>query len=500
MSNTKLLHADLAPAAAAKPKDAKSLALGMRRQRILSFAEAAANAKIAHRRRSRINGNYHQGRDEMGLLVETADLDSLRVRVSKWCVVMSFHREDHGRLHSHGRDLEHDVKAGRIPKKAVWVKSHIIAAVRTCKHIRQNYQGEVGRIDAMLEPLDMANAEMVAISGKPDDAALDNVVKCLRAFKASLADREVVVLAEIATAQVDRTIDSFQRLKTLPENKRGFHLKAVCADFTALRNRVGLWRFKQIGGLMDFSEWRENSLRIKRDEWLERQLIRFAEDPVLACRLICGSSGKHLVISKAEEELGKRSNAKIDAPQFDEAGKKMTRTKQKAFRKEAREKRKEAWDGFMAYLDQMRASFVVDGRDREGIKEFMARLDRGIIINDGKRHDVLYGQYDRFITRLNEGDRPSANRELGILKTFIEASSPRYIIDELRINPDPYLAPVLTELEAAVESCGRYGKAKADNEGATAESHLIEAKSRFIRAREMLIDKTSPQASLPFED
>lgn len=497
MSNTKTLHAGTAENASEKPRDAKTLALGMRRQRILSFAQAAASARSAHKRRSRINGNYHQGRDEMGLMVETADLDSLRIRVSKWCVVMSFHREDRTKMDSKGKELEQAVKAGRVPRKEVWVKSHVIAAVRTCKHIRQGYQEEVRRIDAMLEPLDKANAEMVALVGKPGDAAIDGVLECLRAFKGSLASREVVVLAKIAMAQVDRTIASFEKLKTLPDNRRGFQLKAVCADFTALRERVGMWRFRQIGGLMDFSEWRENSLRIKRDEWLERQLVRFAEDPHLAFRLISGSSEKHAIIFKAGEELGKRSNAKIDVPQVDEAGKKMTRSMQKAFRKDAKEKRKEAWSGFMAYLDRMRDSFVVDGRERVGIKDFMARLDRGIIINDGKRHDVLYGQYDRFVAMLAEGDRPSALRELAILKTFIDASSPKYILDELRMNEDPYLAPVLLELGSAVTSCISYGKAKADDDAA-AESHIRDAKTHFIKAREILIDKTSPQASLPF--
>jgi len=442
--------------------DHEQLLRRMRQGRYNDFANEAAKAKLSRQRASRVGGYYSVGRDEMGLRVETAGLKMLRVDLEGWRVRMSFRREDAEKNDGHWKDVEQILRTGRLKTSQVWADFHIISAVRACKHIRKNYEAELMNLDSILRPLEEANARLVELKGERTEARAHSVISLLESFRETLSRKEVAALNKIAGARLDKTIGSFQKIGLLPENKRAFQFGTACSDLTALRNTLGVWRQKQLAGLMDFNRWRENALRMKRDDWLLKQLVSFSEDLACVSRYIKDDAKKSEIIARAESDIRSR--------------KKDVRAELLKFLKDGK----------------TRQEFRVKVRTLDGIQEYEKKRRHGIHVNDGKKYDRLYYQYYEFYDCLKNGQTAQAKRELEFLDVFVKARKPRFILDELKKEPDPYLAPVIAAIEKAVDAFETAAASSAN------PRDFKNAQALFAEARDLLVSKTAVQQELPF--
>ncbi|MBD3210366.1 hypothetical protein GF318_03220 [Candidatus Micrarchaeota archaeon] len=252
--------------------------VGVERQRTRQKELDAA--KRRHEGLSKRSGSYAVGRDEYGFPVDTRKASALGMRVESWFVTMGFRREDSKAAHGLSmEDAESTLKNGTVPRRTVRMSTHIITAVRTLKHVHERYGQELASKDEFLSWLDGLNLRIADQKSKATDADIDRLIRELDTVRGWLKRRRLAIHRAVSEKRLEDTIQGFGQAKGAGGGSRAVLLSRACARFTALRNRLGSWRDRQIAGLVEYTRQRECSLRVERDRWLLSQFAKYTRIP-----------------------------------------------------------------------------------------------------------------------------------------------------------------------------------------------------------------------------
>jgi hypothetical protein len=122
----------------------------------------------------------------------------------------------------------------------------------------------------------------------------------------------------------------------------------------------------------------------------------------------------------------------------------------------------------LMYIEANKDLFRVSKRQRQKAEERIAMMDRGIEPNEPGKVDYLIGHYAWLYRHVREGNTQKAKAKLDFLDLFVNSNKPRFILDELGKEPDPYMKDVLSETGKAV-------KAYEAEDFATAKGHFFKA-------------------------
>lgn len=418
------------------------------KQRIEERKKSFARAKKLHGEYPKRTGKMVLGRDENGAAVETRSLADLRILADKWYVRLSFKKEDRQRLESLSlSELEQQLKEGKVPRTAVKLNTHIIAATRAVKHVREGYEQELEKTDRMLRGLDELNVAISKKKASVSDEEIDSLVAQLQQVDSELSRKHVAVKRLVGRQRLRKTIKMFEDAKAL--EKRGAQLARACAVFTSLRNRLGQWRDRQVAGIAEHNRQREYALRVERDNWLHAQLRRFAENPERLYEYEIYDSRKRAVLIRVKKMISEK------AP-------------------------KTSILRFIASKPNSEL-FRVPKRQREQAEEAIRMMEHGLQPKGGAKIDYLIGHYGWLWRHVKNGETAKARDKTDYLMLFIDANKPKYVLDELRKSPDSYLEPVIENLADAV--------------GAFDAEHFDEAKQSFTEAAYALEKIISPRLS-----
>ncbi|MFH1394345.1 MAG: hypothetical protein ABII71_06230 [Candidatus Micrarchaeota archaeon] len=377
-------------------------------QRVEERGRAFLKARDTHSALSRRSGDFSLGRNARGELKDAREPVGLRMFVRRWYVRIGFMREDKERLADHTRQgLESLIKHGMVPRKQHFFHTHILIATRVLMGIRSAYEKEIENTEIALRILDELNVTLATKKTGITNDDIDDAVRKLSSFDWNgLSRKQVAVKRIIAREKLWETVRMLKECRELDGGERVFKLMAACAKFTALRSRLGQWRDSDIAGIVEYNHERECSLRMKRDIWLFSQLSRFAHMP-------------ERVHEFCELDLPKMQALRIA---------------------EGMVRRGERASDILSFLQEKRSLF----RMEKG-----ARNDENVD-DEGKAFDPLKGHYSALEEAIRERDRKKAVEKVGHLRIFINANKPGFILDELKREPDPYLADVVGHMERAV--------------------------------------------------
>ncbi len=369
-------------------------------------------AKEAHASQSRRSGFYVLGRDSHGTAVETRKVQDLRIIVDQWYVRMSFKREDREKLKGSWKQVEEKLKKEGVPRKLVKMDTHIIAAVRTLKHVRQGYQEELENTDTVLALLDAINVEAAKKCGAITDSEIDNVINALDELDSWLSRKQVAVKKIVSRGRLAQTKEMFVQAK----EAKGSQVARACAVFTSLRERLGTWRDKQVAGIAGYNHQRECALRVERDQWLFSRLTMFAAAAEKVSQFQMYDEHKRTVIEEVRRMISEKEPKKI----------------------------------ILLYIEANKDLFRVTKRARERAEANIFMMESGKMPkDDGTKVDYLIGHYAWLYRYVRDGDTEKALAKLDYLELFVDANKPGFIVDELSKAPDHYMVPVLLLLRQA---------------------------------------------------
>ncbi len=382
--------------------------------------DAFQDARGLHDRHARASGHACIGRDEHGDLHETRELTNARVVVDQWYVTMSFKKEDSDKLKGKSsQEIETLLRKGDVPRKPQTYTTHIIRAVRALKHLRQSYEKEITRTDKIIDLLAEDNISLAR--GNVTDDDIDAAIGVLNSVdEFSLKSKRVAVKRIVAREKLAKTIEMLETAKTVSEDKRRFVVNSACAVFTALRNRLGQWRDRQIAGIVKFNRLREYALRAERDNWLYAKLTQFAEIPERISKYCEIDAEKIKVLERIKEMI----------------------------------KSKVSNDEILGFITKNSPLFRVVERKRQGAELQIVRMEIGYPASPESHYDYLIGHYAWLYRFVNQDDMTKALAKVDYLLLFVHANKPRFILDELKKddNPDSYLSSVITHMETSVQA------------------------------------------------
>lgn len=359
-------------------------------------------------RTTRLRG-WAAGRTESGMSMPTRRLELSKVFVDKWYVNMPLKREDHAKLSGSWRDAEASIKAGGVPRKALNLHLHVIRAVRLLKHIREGYVAELEAAEKLLAPLDALNLKLAA-KGQRTGSELASAIHRLQDFRDSrLARKHSAVKRIIAKGRLEETIRLLENTLGMEGSARAMEVSRACTQFAAFRARLGEWRDRDIAGIAVYNLKKESALRVERDRWLLARLTAFAESPEKIYEYDLFDIYKRYALITIRELLDQGASKEM----------------------------------VLMHLRIASRLFRVPERERVDVPE------NGLLAA-GKKVDYLiahYGWLYRYITR---GEKDKALAKLDFISTFVRGNKPAFILDELSMDADRYLRPVLGKLEAAV--------------------------------------------------
>ncbi len=380
-----------------------------RHQRRAGHFKAAKDTHASHSRKS---GFYAIGRDSHGVAVETRKISDLRMIVDQWYVRMSFKREDREKLKGTWKQVEGQLKEGKVPRKLVKMDTHIISAVRTLKHVRKGYQEELESTDTVLALLDAINIEVASKCGTITNSEIDNVISALDALDAWLSRKQVAVKKIVSRGRLAQAREMFEQAK----EKKGAHVARACAVFTSLRNRLGTWRDRQVAGIAEYNLQRECALRVERDQWLFSRLAVFAAAAERVSQFQMFDEHKRTVITEVRRMIAE----------------------------------KEPKQRILRYLEANKDLFRVSKRAREKAEHNIFLMANGKMPKDeGTKVDYLIGHYAWLYRHVRDGDTQKALAKLDYLELFVSANKPGFILDELSKEPDHYMGPVIELMRKA---------------------------------------------------
>ena len=375
-------------------------------------------AKELHASHSRRSGYYAIGRDSDGAALETRKIADLRMIVDQWYVRMSFKREDGEKLKGDWKQVEKQVKEGKVPRKLVKMDTHILTAVRALKHVRQGYQEELENTDSVLRLLDAINVDAAGKCGTITNEDIDAIVSALDALDEWLSKKQVAVKKVVSRARLAQTREMFEQAR----ERKGAHVARACAVFTSLRNRLGSWRDKQVAGIAEYTLQRECALRVERDQWLFSRLAVFAAAAERVSKFQMYDAHKRTVINEVRRMIAE----------------------------------KEPTARILRYLEANKDLFRVTKRERERAEANIFMMEKGKMPkDDGMKIDYLIGHYAWLYRYVREGRMGKALAKLDYLELFVDANKPGFISRELSKDPDPYMKPVIALLCEAVKAFGQ---------------------------------------------
>ncbi|MEM2137648.1 MAG: hypothetical protein QW568_01000 [Candidatus Anstonellaceae archaeon] len=427
-------------------KTAKLLADQRTAERLKAFGDEARR----HGMISRSSGAYFLGRDREGAAVETRSIAAFPIVVDKWYVQMGFKQEDADWLEGKSpKEIENALMKTGIPRKMKSFALHIIPAVRLLAHISESYDNEIRKTEIALGKLDKLNASLAEKKTHTDADIKEAIEKLREIGEGFLAFKRVAVKRIVAMERLEQTARMLDESLKLEGGKREMQVSRACAVFTALRNRLGQWRDRQIAGISEHNHRKEYALRALRDEWLLSQLARFAEIPEKIHGYLLADREKLRVLDEIRRLLkdGNKSGA-------------------------------------LECMEKHKALFRVSERERKGVEERIALMEEGRKPPEekGRKSDYQIGHYAWLYIYARDGDLKNAERKLGELAVFVNANKPRFLLDELKKSNEPYLAGVVGALEEGVASF-------------ESQDFAI-AKSHFTKARNLMRKIVNPTAKV----
>jgi hypothetical protein len=206
----------------------------------------------------------------------------------------------------------------------------------------------------------------------------------------------------VSLSRLSEAMAMFQEAKGMPLGKRAMQVGRACSVFTSVRGRLGVWRDRQVAGLQEYNHQKECSLRIERDRWLYSQFTKFASSPSRVYGYVEQDAKKTEVLEKVK-------------------------------------------------------GLIEGGADRGEIMRCIWANDN-IFKASRKKHpenakpDYLSGHYGWLHRYVKRGEMKKALAKADYLMLFTEANKPRFILDELSKDADPYLSRTLSALGRAVRA------------------------------------------------
>ncbi|MEW6722531.1 MAG: hypothetical protein AB1324_04675, partial [Candidatus Micrarchaeota archaeon] len=258
---------------------------------------------------------------------------------------------------------------------------------------------------------------LAQIKSRHTDAEINTTITALQGADSALSKKEVVVKRLLTRSRVQKTIEMLEQAKGLSGNKRDFQVSRACAVFTSARNRLSVWRDKQVAGLMEHNLRKECALRAERDRWLHSQLARFAEIPEKVHAWEQEDSAKLAVLDEIESLL---------------------------------KTRKPDWDSLLAKIAERSALFRVGNRERRQAEEKIRLMEEGIPPSEHGKTDYQIGHYAWLYRFAAAKEKKKALEKVEYLRLFVKGNKPGFILDELSQSPDLYHGPLLESLDRAV--------------------------------------------------
>jgi hypothetical protein len=160
----------------------------------------------------------------------------------------------------------------------------------------------------------------------------------------------------------------------------------------------------------------------------------------------------------------------------------------------------------LRYLEANWRIFEVQKRSKEGVEALIDKMRSGILVDDGKKRDYLYGNYRRLYRHIRDekrlldqarerkalGDKEgarssraeaskkhaSAIMQLDLITLFVNANKPAFVLSEIEEtidgHKDGYLSPLIPSMRSALVALS--GE----------EPDLEEARKRFLEGASAL--------------
>jgi hypothetical protein len=369
------------------------------------------------------------GRNENGVAVETRQPSELGIRTDKWVMEIEFWREDRANLPDVTRkELDALIRKSDIPRKKAKTTTHVISGVREFKHIRAGYEREIEMTDSNLAILDKVNVELAMKMGVNTRNDIEKAKAQLEKFDMDTLAVKYNALKEIDSRKlVLEIISLLNEAMDGPENKKALRISNACAKFTALRERIGTWRDREIARHWVRNKERECAARALCEVWLLGRLEAFAQDPKEIYGYVIYDAGKLRALDLIWSLYRKMRTFRISE---------KTESQMKVIHDE---------------IKKCKSLFTTKGRVNDD--KTAELMESGLMNYDSaKKIDFQRYHYIWMERYMKKFDTEQARRKLEHLKLFVRANKPGFILKELEKTDDPYMRPVVAELGIAVSA------------------------------------------------
>ncbi|NYZ74374.1 hypothetical protein H0O00_04485 [Candidatus Micrarchaeota archaeon] len=406
------------------------------------FAEANLQRKLGDRTRALArakqksdeiamrSGSYMVGRNADGEAVHTQTPDSLNIKVSGWFVRTLFRKDDTKRLEGTAwREVEMMVKERAVPKMVVVHGNHIITATRGLKHACESYERSMESDIPVIRDLYKLNEGINRKGGSASNEDIDAHIRSLEGFRKRFTDARSALFHFVGRGRLEEAIQKFTLARDGPPNKRAFAISSACAVLNSVPERLTKWKDGERPNRFMRTRRRECSLRVERDRWLLAQFAKFATNP-----------GRELKFVKMD--LEKRESMEVLRQKIEAACK-----LEKDLRKLKRKK-----DNSVEHLRLIKEKYAeLKKAVSDAHRYFHAK--KGLCTEDGKKPAFLLAHHSWIDRYLLNYKFEKALDKTDYFMLLLDSNKPRFILDELSKDPDPYLEKaVLPGLKLAVEA------------------------------------------------
>lgn len=449
-------------------------------QKLKEKSALIPRAKQAFRDRARSSRYYMLGRDHEGKAVSTMAPESLNIYVSGWLVQTIFKPDDLDKVE--GKDwhvVEVMEKNGTVPNTVVTHENHIITATRGLKHVRENYERSVTDAASDNAAMEKEMAQVRAfyqlnidMADKKDATVKDieDHIQTLESFIPLFKNKRSALAKIVGKGRLEEAIRKFKHARdALPEN-RAAAISLACAVFVSVNERITTWKSKKDAEKNARTDGREAALRVERDRWLKFQFSKFASNPEQALKF-----------------------AKLDAEKKESMG--ILREKLEAARKLGQELRRlkrneNPSDEQLQRIKEKEAELKKARNDAH--RYFHAK--KGLCTENGRKPAAMLAHHSWIDRYLLQYDFDKALGKVDYFIQLLDSNKPRFILDELSKDPDPYLeTAVLPALKLAVE-------AMEAEQFKTAKGHFENAETAMGAIVHPQADRHENQDGLPLTE
>jgi len=414
------------------------------------------------------SGSYMVGRDAGGGAVHTQMPSSMNIQLSGWFVKTVFKKDDTKKIEGTAwREVEVMVKKRAVPTMVVVHGNHIITATRGLKHACENYEKSMETDIPVIRDLYALNEGISARAGSASPEDIDTHLRSLEGFRNRFADARSALLHFVGKGRLELTIEKFTAARDAPSNKRAFTICCACAVLDSVPERLTKWKDGERPGKFMRTMKRECSLRVERDRWLLGQFARFASSPQRTWEFAKADSEKKECMAVLRE--------KIDAAC--KLGKELDRLKRK----------KEPSEEHLQRIQEKEAEF----KNAVGHAHRYFHAKKGMCTENGKKPAFMLAHHNWIDRYLLKHEFKKALDKVDYFVLLLDSNKPRFILDELSKDADPYLEKdVLPSLKLAVEALPAF---TVDVEAPKPEDFKT-AREHFIVAMKAMRDIVHPQA------